>query len=419
MHLKKIIYLLFIFYTQLSWADKFQPCPMNPKIFLPLDGSETKEIASSLNQTNTKIKALHERFYCKDKRTFYDHVRDLLQQEMKMNSPQVKKVKDDYLVFHLLSSADSERFTNGDIRRIANFRTQYANEKDFKGIMKPIKTFDEIVLVSGFGNEFFRAEYFRDIVESLSKDYKMDLSKIHVVHSDSNLSADENVKIVNKKLQEVRGKGKKILLVGHSRGGLILMKMMLDQPELIRDDSIAKVVTIQSPLKGTPTASFLKDMLEQFDPIMKYINGTLTDYCRCNMVCTLKMDGARSMDEEQTKIDVGSKISKLNDSDRAKLSGKTYYITSGFFNGESSEWTKLGTWINKSKGDQDGTVPYQSQYIRGLGKRLAKLESIGHTDLVIDHEKKSNIGKKARLAFARAFVKMMEDPNLGYEYYDD
>ncbi len=89
------------------WANPImarneERCPLNPKVLLPVSESLDSETTKILAQTNEKIKVLSARFYCQDKRTFYDYVRDLLQKEVKTGSPKVNKVKDDYLVGHLL-----------------------------------------------------------------------------------------------------------------------------------------------------------------------------------------------------------------------------------------------------------------------------------------------------------------------------
>ncbi len=306
-------------------------------------------------------------------------------------SPQLKFLVDEFRHRNKLPryvGSNSYRLTKGDQRRIREFNDSY---RDFQNHFGNPKTESElpnyeVVLVAGFGNEFFRKNYFHDMKEDLVSDFRVPESQVHIFFPDSFMDSEMTSKDLYHFVQErVRKTGRKVILAGHSMGGNIAIDMLLMHPEMTESGNLKKVVTIQSPLKGTEVASKIVDKV-----------GWLLNFLD-------REDGLLSMLPSYTENLVKTQLSTFTDKQRALLDELVYYVSSH----TDSEPTKIGSHIIETA--NDGTVSLSSQFIRGFGRILAMIPNIGHTDLVLSGAK-SNLTREERRAYTNVIFEQILNP---------
>lgn len=267
----------------------------------------------------------------------------------------------------------------------------------------------EVVLVSGYLNEI-APTYFKDMVDVLIDDFGLPADRIHVVHTDSTRGEKANVEKLIRKYNSLRKKspGRKILIVGHSRGGQLVLNALAQSPERIRDPALERLVLIQSPLKGTPTAEVAVNALAVVEGMLKKLK-MLNSAPGCPIENISTFDAAaKSMRVQVARNSTLSIIDRLSPEDLKRLSQKVFYVTSH----SNTQWTKLGTYV--IDGASDGTVPLESQYVASFGRQLANLDEIGHTDLVLS-DWRSGLSTSDRRAFVRTLFEMLRSPMLTLE----
>lgn len=267
----------------------------------------------------------------------------------------------------------------------------------------------EVVLVSGYLNEI-APTYFKDMVDVLINDFGLPADRIHVVHTDSTRGEKANVEKLIRKYDSLRKKspGRKILIVGHSRGGQLVLNALAQSPERIRDPALERLVLIQSPLKGTPTAEVAVNALAVVEGMLKKLK-MLNSAPGCPIENISTFDAAaKSMRVQVARNSTLSIIDRLSPEDLKRLSQKVFYVTSH----SNTQWTKLGTYV--IDGASDGTVPLESQYVASFGRQLANLDEIGHTDLVLS-DWRSGLSTSDRRAFVRTLFEMLRSPMLTLE----
>lgn len=268
----------------------------------------------------------------------------------------------------------------------------------------------EIVLVSGYLNEV-TPSYFRDMVRSLTADFGLSLEHIHIVHSNSLAGDKRNITKIMKKYASLREKspGRKIIMVGHSRGGLLLLRAFAQNPALLREPALERLVLIQAPLKGTPTADVAADALSAVKASLERLKMLYSVCKMCHQEHFADIDaGAKSMEPKTSRAKTLSIADRLSQEDFETLSRKVLYVTSQ----SKNQMTKLGTYIIDGK--NDGTVPLTSQSVTLFGRRIANLIEIGHTDLVLG-DLRSDLTSTERRAFARALFEQLRSPMLALE----
>lgn len=104
--------------------------------------------------------------------------------------------------------------------------------------------------------------YFDDNLDAL-EDAGLEVGRVPV---DTDMGVEHNAAIVRQAVLEAAKSGKKVVLMGHSKGGLDSAAALAMYPEL--KEHVRALVTIQSPYGGSPMAN---DLLE--NPLVKYLVG--------------------------------------------------------------------------------------------------------------------------------------------------
>lgn len=115
-----------------------------------------------------------------------------------------------------------------------------------------------VVLIAGLGAEFVKAgenmlkvaderRYFGKLKENLEK-AGATVTVRHPRSVEIEDSADAIIKDARKLYR--KGKNKPLVLLGHSRGGMVAVETLLRAPHLLKDGIILKAATLQSPING-------------------------------------------------------------------------------------------------------------------------------------------------------------------------
>ena len=375
------------------------------------EGVLVPPVSPRLAELNKQISEDYNRYYSMSHRTFYNSVNYRISKIEAQFTPQEVQAITGYRKSHGLPeyrSNDSDRATSGDHRRVMKFSADFdAYRSNWEKRAEEKKKLDqyEIILVAGWGNEYFKKSYYSDFAAELVEEFKVPPSQIHRIFPKSDKSISENAEVLYKEIKDAQKNGDhKIILLGHSMGGGVILRTLFAHPDLLKGDRLEKIVTVQSPLKGTPTASFfhkvenvVQDAEIQADSVLNYIN-------RADKRDSRRLDrrptGASSMMADQTHTIVTEGLSQLSDDERAAIDNRLFYVRTY----SKANRTKLGHWI--ISGLNDGTVPFNSQHIRAIGKELAVLPDIGHTDLFLTGMK-SDLKPDDRKAFSRTLIEQI------------
>ena len=351
---------------------------------------------SKLLEIENSILALYRRFGKLSPKTYFGFVNYHLSLIENGLSPELKSLVDNFRFRNKLPryiGSNSYRLTKGDQRRIREFNESYRNlqEQQNEQTLTTNLAKHEVILVAGFGNEFYRKNYFNDMKNDLVSDFSVPKEQVHIFFPDSFMDSEMTSKDLYHFVRErVRLTGRKVILVGHSMGGNVALDMLLMHPEMTEAGSIRKLVTIQSPLKGTEVASKIVDKV-----------GWLLSFLD-------RDDGLLSMLPSYTENLVKTQLSTFTDKQRALLDEMVYYVSSH----TDSEPTKIGSHIIETA--NDGTVPLSSQFIRGFGRILAMLPNIGHTDLVLSGSK-SGLTRQERRDYTKVLFTQIINPKSEFD----
>ena len=119
----------------------------------------------------------------------------------------------------------------------------------------------QVVWVGGIFN-VLQARYFEDNVHCLKNDLEMKdvatLFPFPFMGDDLVTSADW----LYPRVERLHETGKKpILLIGHSKGGVDSLMLLMRHPELLRDGWVERLVLVQAPVQGSPAADWMEKKL--------------------------------------------------------------------------------------------------------------------------------------------------------------
>jgi triacylglycerol lipase len=142
----------------------------------------------------------------------------------------------------------------------AEFESLHAQVKAGKDVM-PAEAKDCVFLaVGGLLSQYAPKElYFDDNLDAL-EDAGLQVGRVPV---DTDMGVEHNAAIVRQAVLDAAKDGKKVVLMGHSKGGLDSAAALAMYPEL--KEHVRALVTVQSPYGGSPMAQDLLD-----NPLVRY-----------------------------------------------------------------------------------------------------------------------------------------------------
>ena len=228
-------HLALIVVTLVIADNSIYACPIDPNAFISAGGQNSDLVLPKVSQ---KMEELYQRFYCIDRRTYFEKANyEISKLENLMTKVEMEKVQN-FRLRHNMSVYDSEsRNYGGDLRRQQSFLQKFSTYRSQKSLPAVNAIYEnyEILLVAGFGNEAYRVEYFSDMKDVLINNFGVPEDQIHVVFTNSLAASDVSIKLVFDEYNLIKAKEplRKILLVGHSRGGWSIKVLRITNPPLL------------------------------------------------------------------------------------------------------------------------------------------------------------------------------------------
>ncbi len=148
-----------------------------------------------------------------------------------------------------------------------SLRFEELNKRAFRGgNVLPANANDFVYLCIGgiFSDRIPKALYLKENMDALIAD-KLDVRRILI---DSLVGVETNAKVVREAILEAASTGKKVVIIGHSKGGLDAAAALAIYPELAA--MTKALITMQSPYAGSPVAQDIAD-----DPLQKVVANYL------------------------------------------------------------------------------------------------------------------------------------------------
>lgn len=261
-----------------------------------------------------------------------------------------------------------------------------------------------VVFASGImGRELANliGRYFPDNIEAVEKDLGGTTSYFS---PSSSLSIPENSAILFEEISLIaQNKKKKLVLVGHSKGGAEFLHLVLEHPELIIFGMVEQVLLIQPAIGGSPLIDMSEGILYSlflaiFNPNME----TLSTSRAKEIFDTAFANYEVALDKIAKSSGIASKT--LHEI----VSSRIFYVQSKIEPedesiGLSLVLTVLQNDLNSLEVEHDGLLPMTSQYDKRIGKILGVLK-VDHLGLTVSTL--SRVGKKARKAFMRLIFRI-------------
>jgi hypothetical protein len=225
----------------------------------------------------------------------------------------------------------------------------------------------QFVFIGGFGNELSRG-YFSPTEKTFRE---LGATRVFRIFPSSLKAAQTNTHLILKQLEAIysSGGGRPIIEIGHSKGGLESVALVLENPELSHYGIIKRVVPIQAPLVGC----YLADLSGNF----LHIDGSIAR--RISV-----LDGARSLRSCEIEETIQKKLNSLSPDDREAISNSLLYVTSRQEYQETARLWSVGTRVmnNINVKESDGLVATKQMWIPGFGRVLGELQA-DHTELLL------------------------------------
>ena len=154
-------------------------------------------------------------------------------------------------IFFTNSTSASSALIGKDLS--ASFTTLFAqNESELVQAIPELVDGIHVILIPGFFSKFTR----RYFISEYFADYSFFFKKMKISHEilavNSEDSPDGNREIIRKAIEKSGGR---VLIIGHSYGGIYALSTLLHHPEL--QEKITGLITLQSPFHGTQIIRYL------------------------------------------------------------------------------------------------------------------------------------------------------------------
>ncbi|MBK9295011.1 MAG: hypothetical protein IPM57_11335 [Oligoflexia bacterium] len=214
------------------------------------------------------------------------------------------------------------------------------------------------MLVAGFSNEL-APSYLTVWDQTL----RLEGLNVSVIRPHSSKSVSQNVDYLKTQFKKISKKHKKrLVVVGHSKGGLESVATLLKHPELA-ENVIEKVVAVQSPLCGCELGE------RGYNLVSYFYNGTY-------------INGLSSLTNSEVRAMTIDQIHSMPDALAHKLSAKILYVVSEKDRSEHPTVIKLLSTIVGHTPNGDGLVHKREMFIEGFGEIIFNLKA-DHMELAV------------------------------------
>jgi hypothetical protein len=225
-----------------------------------------------------------------------------------------------------------------------------------------------VLFISGILNELPGGGYFANNIRAVKKEIGATAS----VYSPSSFRSikenrDRLYRKIYKRYREYR---KPLILFGHSKGGAEALAAILHYPELILNGIVDRVVIIQGAIGGSPVSDSFEacGMLKVLPKKLK--KGVLS----------LTPARAKELFNEESLW----ASSHLQAHDLELISSRVFYLRSAKDPRKAGfRYRRMGTYLQKTYGPNDGVLLVQDQMLSSVGNDLGILENRDHSSEVI------------------------------------
>jgi pimeloyl-ACP methyl ester carboxylesterase len=263
------------------------------------------------------------------------------------------------------------------------------------------------VFIPGFLNEI-AFTYFRDFIDVLKQELGVSKSDILILDSSSKNSVESNIENHVSALKSFAKKTqKKMILIGHSKGGAELLHLSLAHPGFFAE-SVHGAYLIQAAVGGSPVADWM-DHAENF-PLRRedslpwwqkiYMKGTRV---LLNSLFANYRVGLQSLYQAKDKQSLDRYVTAMTPALRNTVQKKVFYITSTETCDAISKVIQATGCYLLQYGEGDGLVLWKDQFYTGVGQVIMQVQA-DHADFVLS-EPLSKQPRSFRKAFARTLWK--------------
>jgi hypothetical protein len=258
--------------------------------------------------------------------------------------------------------------------------------------------------------------------------YEAGAREVVLNEPDSKIAVKDNIETIYQTLLAVSRSHHPaipIVALGHSKGGLELLLVVLRHPDLLKLGIVDRIVTIDAPLHGTPFADLAKYWAdtgpyswETDKPFYQSIPLLEIDKIKSELMNQAATEGFKSLATTEVNPMIEDAIAAQTPDQLALLRSKLFFVTSVMENQselatgtaklwkglqlvfgavhQTPEYKKFSTWpewLAEGMGPNDGMVPVSSQSIDGLGIVIGPGEGYHSWDVKVESNENQEEGQ--------------------------
>lgn len=257
--------------------------------------------------------------------------------------------------------------------------------------------------------------YFEENLQTMERDFGIPREQISVIRPPSRNSLLQSARWLRGALLDLRSHSsdqKPLVLLGQSMGGAVVFYFSILNRDLLEEGIVARVVSIQGAFGGAVLADatlwvadgyFTRQVVPECLDSPRIPGGEM---CWSSREI---QEGARSLTTESAQTLSRMVYRRLSATDRDFFSSRLITIRSRAPYGELPGLMKVtGAWMERTGGDNDGTLLTQNQWIPGLGTDWGILKS-DHLSLTLGEKGGSPYPREFRQAFTRLLMKRIAE----------
>jgi pimeloyl-ACP methyl ester carboxylesterase len=235
------------------------------------------------------------------------------------------------------------------------------------------------VFVGGWGNELAPGYFSGNISELKALGVPED--HIHRIFPPSTQGLSQNAEFVRTQITNWKGP-EKLVLIGHSRGGLDALLFALKNPDFT-EKRVEAVFLIQAPFKGSGLADYLVGegiALDERMPSFARKAFYWLGEAERRILRRWTGHGLADLTHQQAKESWEKRL-QSHVATSPGLRGKVFYIRSAVEPQKQTPYFWASSWyLSTYYGKNDGLVTLEDQFLSQLGQRL-NIVGCGHHDL--------------------------------------